>query len=188
MLDREYDNQVCSIARSLEVVGERWSLLIIRNIGLGLNRFEPLRENLGITRSVLTTRLNTLIDYGILEKRQYSERPPRFEYHLTEKGRDLAPVLLQLMWWGDQYYPESVRAPDHRGPQDLRRPSSTTTWSARSAANQSNRTASTSKPAPAASQKTSPKSPPSPGGHAAEPGVRPREAANTSVGIQPPSA
>ncbi len=111
MLDREYDNQVCSIARSLEVVGERWSLLIIRNVGLGLNRFEPLRENLGITRSVLTTRLNTLIEHGILEKRQYSEKPPRFEYHLTEKGRDLAPVLLQLMWWGDRYYPEAAGPP-----------------------------------------------------------------------------
>ena len=86
MLDREYDTQVCSIARSLEVVGERWSLLIIRNVGLGLNRFEPLRENLGITRSVLTTRLNALIEFGILEKRQYNEKPPRFEYHLTEKG------------------------------------------------------------------------------------------------------
>ena len=111
MLDREYNNQVCSIARSLEVVGERWSLLIVRNIGLGLNRFEPLRENLGITRSVLTTRLNTLIEYGILEKRQYSEKPPRFEYHLTAKGGDLAPVLLQLMWWGDRYYPEKDGPP-----------------------------------------------------------------------------
>jgi len=111
MLDREYDTQVCSIARSLEVVGERWSLLIIRNVGLGMNRFEPLRENLGITRSVLTTRLNSLIEYGILEKRRYSERPPRYEYHLTEKGRDLAPVLLQLMWWGDRYYPEAGGPP-----------------------------------------------------------------------------
>lgn len=118
MLDREYESQVCSIARSLEVVGERWSLLIIRNVGLGLNRFEPLRENLGITRSVLSTRLNTLIDFGIIEKRQYSEKPPRFEYHLTEKGRDLAPVLLQLMWWGDRYYPEENGPPTvavHRG-------------------------------------------------------------------------
>lgn len=111
MLDREYDNQVCSIARSLEIVGERWSLLIIRNVSLGLNRFEPLRENLGITRSVLTTRLNTLIEYGILEKRQYSEKPPRFEYHLTEKGRNLGPALLQLMWWGDRYYPEAGGPP-----------------------------------------------------------------------------
>jgi DNA-binding HxlR family transcriptional regulator len=111
MLDRDYENQVCSIARSLEVVGERWSLLIIRSVGLGLNRFEPLRENLGITRSVLTTRLNTLIDYGILEKRQYSEKPPRFEYHLTQKGRDLSPALLQLMWWGDRYYPEENGPP-----------------------------------------------------------------------------
>lgn len=118
MLDREYDTQVCSIARSLEAVGERWSLLIIRNVGLGLTRFEPLRENLGITRSVLTTRLNTLIEYGILEKVRYSERPPRYEYHLTEKGRDLAPVLLQLMWWGDRYYAEEAGPPTvavHRG-------------------------------------------------------------------------
>ncbi len=118
MLDRDYESQVCSIARSLEVVGERWSLLIIRNVGLGLNRFEPLRENLGITRSVLTTRLTTLIEYGILKKRQYSEKPPRFEYHLTEKGRDLAPVLLQLMWWGDRYYPTGNGVPTiavHRG-------------------------------------------------------------------------
>ena len=105
MLDREYETQVCSIARSLEAVGERWSLLIIRSVGLGVNRFGPLRESLGITRSVLTTRLNTLVEYGILEKRRYSEKPPRFEYHLTPKGRDLAPVLLQLMWWGDRYYP-----------------------------------------------------------------------------------
>ena len=111
VLDREYDNQVCSIARSLEVVGERWSLLIIRNIGLGLNRFEPLRENLGITRSVLTTRLNALIEYGILEKRQYNEKPPRYEYHLTQKGRDLSPALLQLMWWGDRYYPAESGPP-----------------------------------------------------------------------------
>lgn len=93
------------------MVGERWSLLIIRSAGLGLNRFEPLRESLGITRSVLTTRLNTLIEHGILEKRRYSEKPPRFEYHLTEKGRDLAPALLQLMWWGDRYYPEEEGPP-----------------------------------------------------------------------------
>ena len=118
MLDREYETQVCSIARSLEAVGERWSLLIIRSVGLGVNRFGPLRESLGITRSVLTTRLNTLVEYGILEKRRYSEKPPRFEYHLTPKGRDLAPVLLQLMWWGDRYYPEEHGPPAiaaHRG-------------------------------------------------------------------------
>lgn len=118
MLDRDYENQVCSIARSLEVVGERWSLLIIRNVGLGLTRFESLRENLGITRSVLTTRLATLIEHGILEKHPYSEKPPRFEYRLTAKGRDLAPVLLQLMWWGDRHYPPENGPPaiaTHRG-------------------------------------------------------------------------
>ena len=79
MLDRDYDNQVCSIARSLEVVGERWSLLILRSIGLGTTRFDDLQARIGITRSMLVTRLRTLVEEGVLEKRQYSEKPPRYE-------------------------------------------------------------------------------------------------------------
>ncbi|MEV4315819.1 helix-turn-helix domain-containing protein [Actinocrispum sp. NPDC049592] len=104
MLDREYKGQVCSIARALEVVGERWSLLIVRTILQGKVRFDDLKETLGITRSVLTTRLQLLVDEGLVERHQYSDRPPRFEYRLTEKGNDLWPVLLTLRGWGDKYY------------------------------------------------------------------------------------
>jgi DNA-binding HxlR family transcriptional regulator len=94
---------VCSIARSLEVVGERWTLLIVRNLFLGLRRFDELQENLGIARNVLAARLEKLVDAGVVETRRYSERPPRHEYVLTDKGRDLFPVLVALMQWGDRY-------------------------------------------------------------------------------------
>lgn len=104
MLDREYKGQVCSIARSLEVVGERWSLLIVRTVLQGAVRFDDIKERLGITRSVLTTRLQLLVDEGVLERRQYSERPPRYEYRLTSKGFDLWPVLNHLRIWGDKHY------------------------------------------------------------------------------------
>jgi len=104
MLDRYYDGQTCSIARSLEVVGERWSLLILRSVSLGATRFDDLQASTGITRSMLTTRLKTLVEEDVLEKRRYSERPPRYEYVLTEKGGDLWPVLFHLMRWGDEYY------------------------------------------------------------------------------------
>lgn len=104
VLDREYKTQVCSIARALEVVGERWSLLIVRSVLLGKVRFDDLKEHLGITRSVLTTRLQLLCDEGVLEREQYSDRPPRYEYRLTAKGRELWPVLIHLMSWGDKHY------------------------------------------------------------------------------------
>jgi DNA-binding HxlR family transcriptional regulator len=104
MLEREYKGQVCSIARSLEVVGERWSLLIVRTVLQGKVRFDDIKERLGITRSVLTTRLQLLVDEGVLERQQYSERPPRYEYRLTPKGYDLWPVLIQLQKWGDKHY------------------------------------------------------------------------------------
>ncbi len=89
MLRNDYDNQVCSIAAALEVVGERWSLLIVRDGFLGLRRFDELQADLGIARNVLQTRLTRLVDQGVLEKRRYQERPQRYEYHLTEKGQDL---------------------------------------------------------------------------------------------------
>jgi DNA-binding HxlR family transcriptional regulator len=104
VLNREYETQTCSVARSLEVVGERWSLLIVRSVGQGVVRFDDLKETLGITRSVLTTRLQHLCDEGVLERRQYSDRPPRFEYHLTAKGKELWPVLMHLAKWGDKHY------------------------------------------------------------------------------------
>jgi DNA-binding HxlR family transcriptional regulator len=106
MLKRDYEGQNCSVARSLEVVGERWTLLIIRDAFLGLRRFEQFQENLGIARNVLTDRLNRLVDEGILERVRYSERPARYEYRLTQKGRDLNIALAGLRQWGDRYLSE----------------------------------------------------------------------------------
>jgi DNA-binding HxlR family transcriptional regulator len=106
VLRRDYEGQDCSIARALEVVGERWTLLIVRDVFLGLRRFDELQENLGIARNVLTERLNRLVDEGILERVRYSERPERFEYRLTAKGRDLNIALTALRQWGDAYLSE----------------------------------------------------------------------------------
>ncbi len=93
----------CSIGQSLERVGEWWTPLIVRDIHLGLHRFDDIAENLGIARNLLTRRLETLVDDGIVERRAYQERPLRHEYHLTEAGRDLVPVLMALMAWGDKW-------------------------------------------------------------------------------------
>src|ERR671937_2224654 len=106
MLKREYEGQICSIARSLELVGDRWTLLIIRDLALGLTRFDQFLEGLGVASNVLTDRLNRLVDEGVLERVRYSERPERFEYHLTTKGRELGVALLALMQWGDRYLSE----------------------------------------------------------------------------------
>ncbi|MEU9831787.1 helix-turn-helix domain-containing protein [Streptosporangium sp. NPDC048047] len=93
----------CSIAQSLERVGEWWTLLIVRDIHLGLHRFDDIAENLGISRNLLTRRLETLVAGGIVERRAYQKRPPRHEYHLTEAGLELVPVLMALMAWGDKW-------------------------------------------------------------------------------------
>jgi DNA-binding HxlR family transcriptional regulator len=106
MLKRDYEDQVCSIARALELVGERWTLLIVRDAFLGVRRFDEFRESLGIARNVLADRLNRLVEQGIFERVRYSEHPPRHEYRLTEKGRDLAVVLAALRQWGDRYVSE----------------------------------------------------------------------------------
>jgi DNA-binding HxlR family transcriptional regulator len=106
MLKREYEGQNCSIAGALEIVGERWTLLIVRDAFLGLRRFDEFQENLGIARNVLTDRLNRLVEEGILERVRYSERPERFEYRLTQKGRDLHLALTGLRQWGDKYISE----------------------------------------------------------------------------------
>ena len=103
MLRRDYDGQNCSIARALEIVGERWTLLIIRDCFLGLRRFEELQQSLGIARNVLTDRLNRLVEEGILERVRYSERPERYEYRLTDKGRELNIALAGLRQWGDKH-------------------------------------------------------------------------------------
>jgi DNA-binding HxlR family transcriptional regulator len=103
MLGSDYATQNCSIARALEVVGERWTILILRDVFLGLRRFDALQADLGIARNVLATRLERLIGAGILEKHAYQERPLRHEYRLTEKGVALWPVVVELMQWGDRY-------------------------------------------------------------------------------------
>ena len=118
MLDRTYPAQVCSVARALEVVGERWSLLIVRDAIFGITRFDDFRENLGLARSVLTARLNRLVDEGVLDRRPYQTNPERFEYVLTPKGRALGPVVFHLMKWGDAHYPTEAGPPRlslHRG-------------------------------------------------------------------------
>jgi DNA-binding HxlR family transcriptional regulator len=106
VLKRDYEGQNCSIARALEIVGERWTLLIVRDAFLGLRRFDEFQENLGIARNVLTDRLNRLVDEGILERVRYSERPERHEYRLTQMGRDLNLALAGLRQWGDKYMSE----------------------------------------------------------------------------------
>ena len=102
MLGRNY-GQDCSIARSLELIGERWTLLVIRDVFNGNRRFDELQSSLGVARNVLSTRLQRLVDEDILERRPYQEKPERFEYFLTEKGLDLWPVMLALMGWGDKH-------------------------------------------------------------------------------------
>jgi DNA-binding HxlR family transcriptional regulator len=103
MLKRAYEGQVCSIAKALEVVGERWTLLIVRDAFLGRTRFEQFQESLGIARNVLTDRLNRLVEAGVFERVPYSDRPLRHEYRLTEQGRELNVALAALRQWGDKY-------------------------------------------------------------------------------------
>jgi DNA-binding HxlR family transcriptional regulator len=103
MLKRDYAGQNCSIARALEILGERWTLLILRDAFLGLRRFDEFHASLGVARNVLATRLARLVDEGILEQALYSERPERYEYRLTAKGRELGIALAGLRQWGDKY-------------------------------------------------------------------------------------
>jgi DNA-binding HxlR family transcriptional regulator len=103
MLRNDYDGQTCNIAAALEVVGERWSLLIVREVFLGVRRFDEMQSDLGIARNVLHTRLTRLVENGVLERRLYQEHPQRHEYFLTEKGIDLWPTVVALMRWGDEH-------------------------------------------------------------------------------------
>jgi DNA-binding HxlR family transcriptional regulator len=93
----------CSIAKTLDVVGEWWTPLILRDAFRGKRRFDEFHESLGMARSVLTARLKKLTDQGVLERTRYSEHPPRYEYRLTEKGRALFPVIAALIQWGDEW-------------------------------------------------------------------------------------
>ncbi|MFI1093292.1 winged helix-turn-helix transcriptional regulator [Streptomyces sp. NPDC020917] len=98
----DFSRMACSIARTLDVIGEPWSPLILRDVWVGLSRFEQLQADLGISRKVLTERLNHLVDHGVLERRPYDRRP-RHEYVLTQKGTELVDLLMVMTGWGDKW-------------------------------------------------------------------------------------
>jgi DNA-binding HxlR family transcriptional regulator len=101
----------CSVAKTLDVVGEWWTLLILRDAFDGKRRFDDFHASLGMARSVLTARLKKLTDSGVLERSRYSEHPPRYEYRLTEKGEALFPVIAALIRWGDEWAPSAAGPP-----------------------------------------------------------------------------
>jgi DNA-binding HxlR family transcriptional regulator len=104
-----YSKEHCSVAATLSVVGDPWTLLILRDAFYGVQRFDDWQTRLGVARNVLAARLKTLVDHGVLETRLYSDHPPRKDYVLTQKGRDLQPVLLMLKAWGDRHvYGEAI--------------------------------------------------------------------------------
>src|SRR5271168_4275788 len=104
MQRKSYGNMNCPIARSLDRVGEWWSILILRDAFYGLTRFDEFQKSLGVAPNMLTRRLAALVESGLLERRRYNEHPPRDEYVLTERGRDFRPVLLSLLAWGNRHF------------------------------------------------------------------------------------
>jgi DNA-binding HxlR family transcriptional regulator len=106
-----YSKQHCSVAATLSVVGDPWTLLILRDAFYGVRRFDDWQARLGVARNVLAARLKTLVEHGVLEPRLYSDHPPRKDYVLTPKGRDLQPVLLTLKAWGDRHVYAEGAAP-----------------------------------------------------------------------------
>ena len=104
MRRKSFGEMQCPIARSLERVGEWWSMLILRDAALGLTRFDQFQESLGIAPNILTRRLKGLVEAGLLERRRYSDRPPRYEYVLTPAGRDFRPVLWAFVAWGNRHF------------------------------------------------------------------------------------
>jgi DNA-binding HxlR family transcriptional regulator len=118
VLGRTYDDQICSLARALEVVGERWTLLIVRDAMNGVTRFEDFQTSLDVARNTLTDRLSLLVRYGVFDRVLYQERPERHEYRLTRRGRDLVTAIVALMEWGDTHRPDPGGPPrriEHAG-------------------------------------------------------------------------
>jgi DNA-binding HxlR family transcriptional regulator len=103
---RPFEDQNCSIAGALAVIGERWTLLVLREVLLGRRRFQEIKRNTGVATNILADRLETLVDHGVLERRRYSGQPESYEYVPTPKGRDVIPVLVALMQWGDRHLAE----------------------------------------------------------------------------------
>jgi DNA-binding HxlR family transcriptional regulator len=104
MQKKSFSEMQCPIARSLDRVGEWWSILILRDAFYGLSRFDEFEKSLEIAPNMLTRRLNALVEEGLLERHLYCEKPPRHEYLLTERGRDFRPVLLALLAWGNKHF------------------------------------------------------------------------------------
>jgi DNA-binding HxlR family transcriptional regulator len=100
---RPFEDQNCSIAAALAVVGERWTLLVMREVLLGNRRFQEIRRNTGVAPNILSDRLATLVEQGLLRRRPCREQPHSYEYHPTAKGADLGPVLIALLQWGDKH-------------------------------------------------------------------------------------
>ena len=100
---KSFADMDCSVAQCLEVVGEWWSMLIVRDAFLGYTRFDDFQRRLGISRNILNQRLAKLVEAGVMARVAYSEHPPRYDYRLTAKGRDLWPVLTAMRQWGDRY-------------------------------------------------------------------------------------
>lgn len=109
------ENENCSVARTVAVIGDRWTLLILRDCFLRVRRFETFQARLGITRHLLAARLKKLVQFGVLERVAYQERPKRYDYRLTERGLDLYPVIMAIVHWGD------VHMSDERGRPMLHR-------------------------------------------------------------------
>ena len=104
-------DQPCSVARSVAVIGDRWTLMILRDAFLGVRRFEAFQTRLGISRTIITERLKLLVEEGVLAKVPYQDRPVRHEYRLTQKGMDLYPVVMAIVNWGDRHYAGEAGAP-----------------------------------------------------------------------------
>jgi DNA-binding HxlR family transcriptional regulator len=100
---KSFSDMHCSVAQCLEVTGDWWTLLIVRDAFFGIRRFDQFQERLGISRNILNQRLNSLVENGVFDRVQYNEHPPRYEYKLTAKGRDLWPVLTAMRQWGDKH-------------------------------------------------------------------------------------
>lgn len=107
----EISQQQCSVARVSAVLGDRWTLVILSDIFLGVRRFDDFQKRLGLSRTTLTSRLKLLESHGVLLRHKYQSTPDRYEYKLTQKGRDLYPVLSTLLNWGDKYYADDLGPP-----------------------------------------------------------------------------
>lgn len=124
MLPRGYSGENCSVARALEVVGDRWTLLLVRDALIGITRFEDFQRHLGMATNVLTDRLARLVEEDVLQRSRYQRHPDRYEYLLTPKGRNLYSIIGALMSWGDKYYapngPPLLIVHDHCGGAPVR--------------------------------------------------------------------